>query len=274
MSSEKVVLIAGGTSRLGRHIAERLAHEHHRVYAGVHREEDVSALRTLWRPLADRVRAIALDVTKDADCLRAVQEVVRERGRLDILINTAGLSPADQVTQTDSAAFLHLLDVNVVGALRCMRAALPAMEPGGRIITITSVSGLVDGPYSGPYVASKHALHALGTALSYETRKRRIWVVNVAPGLIDRTTQPTTSPGPRQSPRPLRERSRVLRTLLPPLTDESVARTIAALATSAGRPPRTVVLGRDAKLLTVAHRFLPRHVWEALFQYSWDTTVE
>lgn len=270
--SGKVVLITGCSSGLGKRLAERLAHEGHRVYAGIRQEKDLVSLGALWRPLANHLHAIKLDVAADNECLRAVHDIADREGRLDALINAAAVSEVGRTERTESMDLLHLLNVNVVGALRCIRSVLPLMEKGssGIIINITSVSGLVTLPYAGPYAASKHALQALTTALRYEIRGRRIWVTAVAPGLVS-----AAHPVPRTSTlAPARERSRILRVLLPPLTDETVVQTIAALITATRCPPATVVLGRDAKLLALAYRFFPRRLWDMLWQKIWDTLWE
>ncbi|WP_036963889.1 SDR family oxidoreductase [Promicromonospora kroppenstedtii] len=171
----RVVLVTGASSGFGRLTVESLARRGHQVFAALRGVDDrneraAAELTTLAADERLELRVVELDVTDQASADRAVDTVLRTAGRLDVVVNNAGsIFPGPlEAFSADEAA--RQLDVNVLGALRVNRAALPRLrEQGhGALVQIGSISGRVTLPYSGLYAASKAALGSLTEAWRHE----------------------------------------------------------------------------------------------------------
>lgn len=130
-----------------------------------------------------------LDVSNDASVTAAVEDVLGRFGRLDVLVNNAGIGSAGAAEELSVAQDRKVLDVNVVGVLRMTKAVLPHMraQGRGRIVNVSSVAGLVPQPHMAVYVASKHALEGHSESVDHEVREYGVRVVLVEPG-------PTSTP--------------------------------------------------------------------------------
>ena len=174
----KVVLISGASGGLGGAAAEHLAGRGHRVYG--------TSRRATW-PEADsdaNPERIPMDVT-DADSVeRAVSEVTSREGRLDVVVNNAGMGIAGSVEDTRPEEAQAQFDTNFFGVHRVCRAVLPTMraQGAGLIVNVSSIGGLVTIPFQGFYSASKYALEAMTDALRLELRPFGIAVCLIEPG--------------------------------------------------------------------------------------------
>src|ERR1700704_5226236 len=173
MTTNKVALITGASSGIGRETAQLLA-EHD---AGV-----FGTVRDLRRanPIAG-VELIPMDVNDDESVREAVRSVLEKAGKIDILINNAGYSLAGGVEETSVEEARQLFETNFFGVMRVTQAVLPSMRRhgDGRIVNISSMLGLLPGPYRGIYAASKHALEGYTETLDHEVRAfgiRGFWV--------------------------------------------------------------------------------------------------
>ena len=180
------VLVTGGTDGLGRAAALLLAESGYRVFAGGRNPEKLAALERLARERKLPLEAIELDVCDDSLVDHAVSEVERRAGALDVLLNNAGIvifAAMEEITLQD---LRKQFDTNVFGALRMSQRVLPAMRRRGRgrIVNMSSLSGKVVHPLSGPYSASKHALEAISDAMRLELYPFGIHVVLIEPGYI------------------------------------------------------------------------------------------
>ena len=175
------VLITGASSGIGFACALELDRRGFRVFAGVRREADG---RRLAEQASERLAPILLDVT-DADAIdRAASTIAEATGLagLDGLVNNAGIVVAAPLEFLPIAELRRQLEVNFVGAMAVTQAMLPLVRAArGRIVNISSVSGLVAAPYLGPYAASKYALEAATDSLRLELRRFGIRVALVEP---------------------------------------------------------------------------------------------
>ncbi|MCZ7525365.1 MAG: SDR family oxidoreductase [Acidimicrobiia bacterium] len=179
------VLVTGAGSGIGLATARRFAEAGDTVFAGVLDTDDVAELeRAAGEGLA--VTVLPLDVTESASVDRFVGRALGETGRLDVVVNNAGKVVIAPVEETDDDEAKDIFEVNVFGALRMMRAALPTMreQGGGTIVNISSISALAPPPFYGVYAATKSALEALSDALTYEGRPFGVRVVVIEPGNI------------------------------------------------------------------------------------------
>ena len=176
----QTVLITGCSSGIGRATAEHLAGRGYDVYATARRLDSLAELE------ARGCRTLALDVTDDESVRAAVEQVEREAGGVDVLVNNAGYGRSGAVESIPIDDVRDQFDTNVLGYLRMAHAVLPGMRArrSGRIVNISSVAGRVTMPGSGVYSASKFAIEAISDALRYELGGFGIRVVVVQPGPI------------------------------------------------------------------------------------------
>lgn len=172
-SQNRVVLVTGASSGIGRACAELLAARGYRVY-GASR-----------RPAANQqVEPVSMDVRDDASVRAAVDSVIAREGRIDIVVNNAGISLAGAVEDTSIEEARAQFDVNFFGVLRVCRAVLPVLreQGSGYIVNIGSIGGLVAIPYQGLYSASKFALEGITESLRLEVSRFGVRVVLIEPG--------------------------------------------------------------------------------------------
>ena len=171
----KVVLITGGSSGIGKSIGEFLHHKGFVVY-GTSRNPD--------RILNSVFPLVALDV-RDADSIHsAVAKVIATSGRLDIVINNAGVGITGPLEEIPMAEIKNNFETNFFGPIEVIKAVLPQMreQKSGLIINITSIAGYMGLPYRSVYSASKGALELITEALRMEVKSFGIHITNVAPG--------------------------------------------------------------------------------------------
>jgi NAD(P)-dependent dehydrogenase (short-subunit alcohol dehydrogenase family) len=178
----KTILITGASSGFGRDTAETLAQAGHRVFASM---RDVTARN---RPHAEALGAkgidvVELDVTDDVSVERGVRSVLDLAGRLDALVNNAGIGSAGISEAFTTDQVRALFDVNVFGVQRTLRAVLPAFRRQGEglVVNIGSINGRLTFPFFGLYGASKFALEAMTDSYRYELSQLGIDVVLVQP---------------------------------------------------------------------------------------------
>jgi NAD(P)-dependent dehydrogenase (short-subunit alcohol dehydrogenase family) len=218
----RAAIVTGGTGALGGAVvrafldAGAAVTTTHRGPAGA-----LDALRAALPPEARaRLRAVAADVTRQADVRRLVETATAPAGRLDALVNVVGGFAAGTLLETDEAAWDGMLDLNLRSVYLCCRAALPALEATGRGRVVNVASRSVVPPAGGfiAYTVAKAGVIAFTQALAQEARARRVTVNAVLPGTMDTEANRRAMPGA--------DRSR----WVPP---ESVARAVVFLASDA-----------------------------------------
>ena len=165
-----VAIITGCNSGFGRAAALLFARRRCRVYATVRSAERGAELTAVSAAEGLPLELVVLDVTDEGSCRRAVERVVADAGRLDVLVNNAGRVMYAAVEETTDAEARSLFDTNFFGALNMIRAVLPTMRARGAgvLVTVSSVNGIVNLPYSALYGASKWAVEAVTQALHLE----------------------------------------------------------------------------------------------------------
>jgi len=171
----KVVLITGGSSGIGKSIGEFLHQKGFVVYGTSRNPEKV--LNSIF-PL------VALDVRNSDSIKNAVNRIIETSGRLDIVINNAGVGITGPLEEIPTEEIRNNFETNFFGPIEVMKAALPQMrkQNSGLIINITSIAGYMGLPYRSVYSASKGALELITEALRMEVKSFGIEIANVAPG--------------------------------------------------------------------------------------------
>jgi meso-butanediol dehydrogenase/(S,S)-butanediol dehydrogenase/diacetyl reductase len=183
----KVCIVTGGGSGIGRATCLLFAEEGARVVVADRRKEASGAVAAECTAKGAQAIGIAVDVAKDADAKRVVDETINRFGRLDVLVNNAGYGFAGTVVDTDEQAWDDLMAVNVRGVFLCSKHAIPAMAAngGGVIVNTASVVASVGIRNRAAYCASKGAVAALTRAIAIDHVAEGIRCNAVAPGTID-----------------------------------------------------------------------------------------
>lgn len=182
--SGKVALVTGASSGIGAAAALGLAEAGADVAISARRADRLAELARQIE--AKGVRALALpgDMAVEADALAAVADTVAKLGRIDILINSAGVMSSGGMEGADLADYRRVIDINLLGTVYTSSAAVPHMiaQGGGDMITISSLAGRKGGPMTSAYSASKHAVNSMTDAMRQELGGKNIRVTILMPG--------------------------------------------------------------------------------------------
>ena len=170
----KVVLITGASSGLGRSIAEKLSNHDFIVYGTSRSPKEIDA----------KYKLLKFDITEYQDAKTITDYLISKHGKIDILINNAGISITGPVESSEMDDIKNLYDTNFFGHINLIQNVVPHMRKNmsGLIINITSIAGYLGLPFQSIYCASKASLNLLGESLNMELKNFNVKVVNLAPG--------------------------------------------------------------------------------------------
>ena len=203
MNLQDTVCVVTGASRgLGRHFTQALTRKGATVYGLARSADDLADVQDdLGR---EAFRPVECDVRREESVRSAFQTVTEEAGRLDVLVNNAGLGRHDPVADAEVEDWNAMMETNARGVFLCARAALPPMKKqnekhgfGGHIVNIASIAGLVENPGMAGYNASKFGVRGFSLALMKEVRDDGIKVSCVYPGSVE-TSFGSGPPNPLQ----------------------------------------------------------------------------
>jgi NAD(P)-dependent dehydrogenase (short-subunit alcohol dehydrogenase family) len=178
----KVALVTGATRGIGREIAVQLADAGTFVY-GIGRDQ--KALADLQQRLGSKGKAVAADILEQNEIGRALESIRKEHGRIDFLINNAGMAHTNMpVEQLPFATFRKVVETNLFGVFLMTQAALPLMQAGGVIVNNLSVAAQRVFPGASGYCSSKFGALGFTSTLREELRERKIRVTGLIPGPI------------------------------------------------------------------------------------------
>lgn len=183
----KNALVTGANKGIGRAIALRLAAEGARVVVCARKQAGAEGVAAEIAKAGGDAQVVVLDVTDAASVATGVERAARPDRRIDVLVNNAGVggpSPLDGDARSDEA-WRVILDVNLTGTWRVLRAALPFLSPGGRVVNLSSVTGRFGVAGMAAYTTSKHGVIGLTRALALELAPKKITVNAVCPGWVD-----------------------------------------------------------------------------------------
>jgi len=175
---QKAILVTGASTGIGRKITDRLAADGYFVYAGARKDADMAALNAI-----KNVQAMRLDVTKPDEIAAAVATVTQGGRGLWGLVNNAGVAVAGPFAELKEEDFDFVMNVNAYGPFRMTKAFLPLITASkGRIVTISSISGILLSGNLGVYSMSKHAVEAFGDSLAAQVEPLGVAVSLIEPG--------------------------------------------------------------------------------------------
>jgi NAD(P)-dependent dehydrogenase (short-subunit alcohol dehydrogenase family) len=260
MANQAVALVTGSSSGIGAAIASQLARDGYLVFGGSRRANAPAG-----------IEALALDVTSDASIQAAVDAIVARTGRLDVLVNNAGQLIAGAIEELTLDEARSQFETNFFGVARCVRAVLPQMraQRGGKIVTMSSLAGLVPVPFWGYYNASKFAVEGYCETLRAELKPLGISVSMVEPGAISTSlfAQPTAAKMEAYTP----WRDRALKTMAgfeaKAPAPEVVARAVSRIV-SKPRPPLRTLVTSEAHAFTTMRRLLSDGLFESALRFG------
>ncbi|WP_027212142.1 SDR family oxidoreductase [Burkholderia sp. WSM2232] len=183
--SQKVILITGASSGIGEATVRLLAAQGHHLVIGARRTERLAALAEEVQASGGSVRYQQLDVTSATDVNAFAQFALHTFGRIDVIVNNAGVMPLSPLASLKVDEWNRMIDVNIRGVLHGIAAVLPVMERQGfgQVINISSIGGLSVSPTAAVYCATKFAVRAISDGLRQETDRIRVTVI--CPGVVE-----------------------------------------------------------------------------------------
>lgn len=269
-NQNKVALITGASSGIGKATAIALKNEGFTVYATA---PDASGLEELK---SQGIETLPLDVTNEDQAREAVQAAESRNGAIQVLVNNAGYGQYGAIEEISLDKVRTNFETNVFGLLRMAQLVLPKMREtgGGRIINLSSVAGEIKQPGSGIYHATKHAIEAIDGALRTEVATFNIQIVGIMPGPVNTNfadvaiaSIPDTG---ESSPYHIfnQNLAKATKEMLSPedssgvLEPEDVAKVIVEAAT-ADNPSDRYHVGLKSKLFAAAYKLTPDKIWDA-----------
>jgi short-subunit dehydrogenase len=253
-----VALVTGAAQGIGLATAKALQKKGYRVFGTSRRAVAESY---------DGITMLTCDVTDDASVAKLVDEVLAKAGRIDVLVNNAGVGVVGGAEESSIAQAQALFDVNVFGVMRVTNAVLPTMrrQMRGRIVNISSVLGLIPSPYNAIYSSTKHAIEGYSESLDHELRTLGIRVVLVEPGYTNTAFEKNKMTPDRPLPTYDSVRAQIERLMLKSVKEgdapEVVAETVSKAA-SAGTPNRRYPAGKLARRVRMLRRFVPESAFD------------
>jgi len=276
MSQKKVAVVTGSSSGFGLLTVVELAKAGYFVIATMRQPERRARLdQALGGDLAAHVQVRQLEVTDFAGIPATIDQIARDHGRIDVLINNAGFAVGGFAEDVALDELRLQMDTNFFGQVAVTKAVLPTMraQRSGHIIMVSSILGLIGQPMVSSYCASKHALEGWAESLRIELRALGVKVVLIEPGAYKTdiwTRNVTISRGATDGSSPNKERSRKFADGVKESTGRmadplDVARLIARIAEDPN-PRLRYLSGRDAKIGYLLRSVLPWNLWEGMVE--------
>jgi NAD(P)-dependent dehydrogenase (short-subunit alcohol dehydrogenase family) len=258
LQPQPVALVTGATTGIGAATARALHAAGYRVFG---------TFRKLPATKVPGVDYVACDVTSDQAVDAAVREVLAKAGRIDLLVNNAGVGLIGAAEESSLEQARSIFDVNLFGAIRMIKAVLPSMrqQRTGRIVNISSVLGLIPSPFMALYASSKHAIEGYSESLDHEVRGSGIRVVLVEPAYTRTGFDSNSLLADQQNEHYGAARANaeaVLRAVMTTADPPHVVADAVVTAATAATPRLRYAAGRVAKRVSLLRRFVPASAFD------------
>ncbi len=274
-----VVLITGCSSGFGKLAALEFARKGDHVFASMRDTSKAGELEQAKQAENLKLDIVRLDVTDEASVKSAVSEVIAKAGRIDVVVNNAGIAHHGPIEETDDAEFREIFDTNFFGVMNVIRAVAPKMreQGSGTICNVSSLAGRVSPPFDGVYSASKFALESASDSLHFELHPFGVRVCIVEPGGFE-----TNIGNTRRVPRRFTEGSPYLEldkrfaealTRLPAADARGDAQEVAVMIYNAvydKEPKLRYLVGQDAETIGSLRRQLDDEQFEQTMRQALD----
>jgi NAD(P)-dependent dehydrogenase (short-subunit alcohol dehydrogenase family) len=186
MNDQKVAIVTGSSSGIGLESALLLARNGYNTYATMRSPEKDTSIKTAVQKEGLPIRAVQLDVTDDSSVKNAVDHIISEAGRIDVLVNNAGYGLGGAFEDLSMEEIKSQYETNLFGLIRVTQAVLPTMrkQRSGRILNLSSGAGIFGYPGGSAYVSTKFAVEGLSESIAYELEPFGIKVILIEPGFI------------------------------------------------------------------------------------------
>jgi NAD(P)-dependent dehydrogenase (short-subunit alcohol dehydrogenase family) len=253
-----VAIVTGATTGIGAATARALHAAGYLVFG---------TYRKLPATKVAGVDYVACDVTSDQAVDAAVREVLAKAGRIDLLVNNAGVGLIGAAEESSLEQAKSIFDVNLFGAIRMTKAVLPLMrqQRSGRIVNISSVLGLIPSPFSALYASSKHAVEGYSESLDHEVRGSGIRVVLVEPAYTRTAFESNVLVADQKNDHYGSARANaeaVLRAVMTTADPPDVVARAVVTAATAATPRLRYTAGRVAKTVSLLRRFVPASAFD------------
>jgi NAD(P)-dependent dehydrogenase (short-subunit alcohol dehydrogenase family) len=251
----RIALVTGASSGIGLATAQALAKAGYQVFG------------TSRKPVASTqgVTMLVCDVTDDASVQALVDEVMRQTGRIDLVVNNAGIGLLGGAEESSIAQAQRLFDVNVFGVARVVNAVLPVMrkQKNGRIVNMSSILGLIPAPFNAYYASTKHAIEGYSESLDHEVRAVGIRVVLVEPGVTRTSFEENLTRADQPLPVYASERARsesLMRKWVEAGDAPQVVADTVVKAATALKPKLRYSAGKQSGQVRALRRFMPERL--------------
>ncbi len=257
--TERVVVITGASSGIGKALAKVYAEEGTALVLGARSIEKLEAVADELNPKSAGVSVIQTDVSKEEDCKNLIQAALDIYGRIDVLINNAGISMRAIFEEVDLSVLKSLMGVNFWGTVYCTKYAMPALlQSKGSVVGVSSIAGYKGLPGRTGYSASKFAIHGFLETVRIENLKKGLHVMIACPGFTSSNIRNTAlaKDGSQQGETP-RDEDKMM-------SAEEVAQHIKK---AVKKRKRTLVLTGQGKLTVLLNKFFPKLVDKLVYNH-------
>lgn len=260
-ANKGVALVTGASSGIGLVTAQSLAQAGYRVFG--------TSRKAVAGPSG--ITMLVCDVTDEASVKSLVQEVVKQAGRIDLVVNNAGVGLLGGAEESSIGQAQRLFDVNVFGVARVINAVLPTMraQKGGRIINMSSILGLIPSPFNAFYASTKHAIEGYTESLDHEVRRFGIRVVLVQPGVTRTSFEENLTRADRPMLTYADDRARsegLMRKWVETGDNPQIVADTVVKAATASKPNLRYSAGKQSGQVRVLRRYLPGAVFDKIMR--------
>jgi short-subunit dehydrogenase len=259
--TKNIALVTGASSGIGLVTAQSLAKAGYRVYG------------TSRKQVADKpgITMLICDVTDKASVEAVIAEILQQAGRIDLVVNNAGVGLLGGAEESSIDQAQRLFDVNLFGVARVVNAVLPVMrkQKSGRIVNMSSILGLIPSPYNAFYASTKHAIEGYSESLDHEVRNFGIRVVLVQPGVTKTSFEENLTRADQPLPVYDSERARseaLMRKWVEAGDAPQVVADMVVKAATAKKPKLRYSAGKQSRQVRSLRRYLPERLVDSILR--------